>query len=486
MSSDDTDGLRLLRSCGCDVAAGEYVADVFDAARLTPAVDCLQLDVDPVRRLHRLAALRGPGPGRRTAGLRALRAVAARAGGRRRALAAPRRVVRRPRPARAPAGRRRAVGRRGPARRTRLPRPRHDAAPGRRSVAHRLTRRPLRRPEVTAGRGRARRFLGRAGTARESARRETAPMDTAALAELAEVARLVDGDEDLTDILQRLVGHAVSLVPGCSAAALTVSVPGGGLTAAVSDERVTACHDVQFREGGTGPARECLVHNEPRRVDDVDAETRWPEFQATARAHGLASCLALPLRTDQLPSGRPQPLRRPDRRLRRHHRGRGAPLRGSGRSRTGQRSPVPGEQRTGRAPAPRTHHARHRRAGARAVDEPAPTQQRAGPGPAAHGVPAEPPQDHRGGHRGPRRARPRTGLSGHAVERDTAPGAHEADAGGRLVTHVTCGRGYAGSLAGSGMLESRWRRVLIAEHRCDRLAGPTVRAAGRPRTSRWS
>ena len=46
VSSDHTDQLRLLRSwLGCDVAAGEYVADVFDAARLTPAVDCLQLDV---------------------------------------------------------------------------------------------------------------------------------------------------------------------------------------------------------------------------------------------------------------------------------------------------------------------------------------------------------------------------------------------------------------------------------------------------------
>ena len=127
-------------------------------------------------------------------------------------------------------------------------------------------------------------------------------MDAGALAELAEVARLVDGDEDLTAVLQRLVGSAISLVPGCSAAGLTVAVPGGGLTAAESDERVTACHDVQFREGGDGPARECLRHNEPRRVDDVDQEPRWPAFRSAARAHGFASCLALPLRTDRLPS----------------------------------------------------------------------------------------------------------------------------------------------------------------------------------------
>jgi GAF domain-containing protein len=127
-------------------------------------------------------------------------------------------------------------------------------------------------------------------------------VDTAALLELAQVARLADGDEDLTHVLHRLVGHAVSLVPGCTAAALTASVPGGGSTAAQSDDRVTACHDVQFREGGDGPARECLRYNEPRRVDDVDRESRWPAFRAAARSSGFASCLALPLRTDRLPS----------------------------------------------------------------------------------------------------------------------------------------------------------------------------------------
>jgi L-alanine-DL-glutamate epimerase-like enolase superfamily enzyme len=46
VSSDDSTGLELLRGVlTCDIAAGEYVADVHAAARLAPVVDCLQLDV---------------------------------------------------------------------------------------------------------------------------------------------------------------------------------------------------------------------------------------------------------------------------------------------------------------------------------------------------------------------------------------------------------------------------------------------------------
>jgi L-alanine-DL-glutamate epimerase-like enolase superfamily enzyme len=45
VSSDDIEGLALLRDAlRCDVAAGEYAADGYDAARLCPVVDCLQLD----------------------------------------------------------------------------------------------------------------------------------------------------------------------------------------------------------------------------------------------------------------------------------------------------------------------------------------------------------------------------------------------------------------------------------------------------------
>jgi L-alanine-DL-glutamate epimerase-like enolase superfamily enzyme len=46
VSSDDVDGLRVVRDAvRCDVAAGEYVAEMYDAAQLCPVVDCLQLDV---------------------------------------------------------------------------------------------------------------------------------------------------------------------------------------------------------------------------------------------------------------------------------------------------------------------------------------------------------------------------------------------------------------------------------------------------------
>ena len=45
VSSDDITGLAELRTVlRCDIAAGEYAADVYDMRTLLPVVDCLQLD----------------------------------------------------------------------------------------------------------------------------------------------------------------------------------------------------------------------------------------------------------------------------------------------------------------------------------------------------------------------------------------------------------------------------------------------------------
>jgi GAF domain-containing protein len=119
---------------------------------------------------------------------------------------------------------------------------------------------------------------------------------------LAAVARLEDGDEDPAHVLRRVAEQARDLVPGCTGACLTVVADGDGLTAAVTDERVGRCHAAQFREGGEGPAPETLRHGEPRHVQDLATEQRWPRFTEVARGLGFASCLCLPLLTDRTPA----------------------------------------------------------------------------------------------------------------------------------------------------------------------------------------
>ena len=119
---------------------------------------------------------------------------------------------------------------------------------------------------------------------------------------LAALARLQEGDEDPAHVLRRVAEQARDLVPGCTGAGLTVAADGSDLTAAVTDERVSRCHAAQFRDGGEGPARETLRHGEPRHVQDLATEQRWPRFTEVARGLGFASCLSLPLLTDRTPA----------------------------------------------------------------------------------------------------------------------------------------------------------------------------------------
>jgi hypothetical protein len=117
--------------------------------------------------------------------------------------------------------------------------------------------------------------------------------------ELADVARLQEGDVDPSATLRRIVDYATTLVAGCSGAGLTVLTADGDEVAATTDDRVERCHAVQFGDQGAGPAREAMRFREPRRSVDLEAETRWPRFVDTARAAGFRSCLALPLPSDR-------------------------------------------------------------------------------------------------------------------------------------------------------------------------------------------
>jgi len=119
---------------------------------------------------------------------------------------------------------------------------------------------------------------------------------------LAEVSRLLRQDEVADETLRRLTGLGAALVPGASAAAVTIATDRGALSFAASEPPLEDLHGLQF-SAGTGPVVEVLAYNEPRRVDDMAAEPRWPDFCRAAAAAGFGSLLALPLRTDQRPAG---------------------------------------------------------------------------------------------------------------------------------------------------------------------------------------
>jgi hypothetical protein len=91
---------------------------------------------------------------------------------------------------------------------------------------------------------------------------------------IAEVARLLESDDVTDEALRRLTDLGIELVPGGTAAGVTIAQAEGALAFAASDQRL---NELQFGSG-YGPVVETLRHNEPRRIDDVAKEPRWPAF----------------------------------------------------------------------------------------------------------------------------------------------------------------------------------------------------------------
>lgn len=118
--------------------------------------------------------------------------------------------------------------------------------------------------------------------------------------DLAEVGRLRD-DDDVTAVLRRLVERASRTIPGCDHAMVTVSLADNRLETVAGDETASLVHEPSDPRPWAGPIREAMLYREPRRVDDVDTETRWPGFRDRMTLAQFRSCLALPVPTQRHP-----------------------------------------------------------------------------------------------------------------------------------------------------------------------------------------
>jgi GAF domain-containing protein len=107
--------------------------------------------------------------------------------------------------------------------------------------------------------------------------------------ELAEVTRLVAAD-DFGSTMKRFVARIVATIPGCDDAIVTAR-------SATGVETVHSSRDLGFDPLVPGPIVEAVTFGEPRRLDDVTVDQRWPAFGVQLINAGYGSCLTLPLST---------------------------------------------------------------------------------------------------------------------------------------------------------------------------------------------
>lgn len=118
---------------------------------------------------------------------------------------------------------------------------------------------------------------------------------------IANMAELLLSEEDSDAVLRQLSELSLALIPGSAAAGLVVAGETSWSSAA-SEGSVAELHEEQLALGD-GPVAEAIRYGEARRIDDTEAEERWPTACAKMAAEGLRSCLVLPLRTERQPGG---------------------------------------------------------------------------------------------------------------------------------------------------------------------------------------
>ena len=108
------------------------------------------------------------------------------------------------------------------------------------------------------------------------------------------------GDTDLDGaLLARLEDVATMAchgVPGCDAAAISICLPGGVMTAAATTDAARRLVAVQY-DAGEGPCLRALQEGVIVHVDDLTTDPRWPSVGPAARAAGLRGVLSVPLRS---------------------------------------------------------------------------------------------------------------------------------------------------------------------------------------------
>lgn len=101
-------------------------------------------------------------------------------------------------------------------------------------------------------------------------------------------------DHDLSSVLDQVATGVRETIPVADAVSVTHIDGSEPKTVASTDELATVADYKQY-ELDTGPCLDCARTNEPQIVNDLSAETRWPDYVPFALDQGVRSSLSIPL-----------------------------------------------------------------------------------------------------------------------------------------------------------------------------------------------
>jgi GAF domain-containing protein len=111
---------------------------------------------------------------------------------------------------------------------------------------------------------------------------------------LRELSRVVLAERALEEVLGEITAIATRGIPGAEATSITLLRNDKAFTAAHDGEMALAADELQYAKG-YGPCMDAGRGGVLLRIDDVEAEERWPDYVAHAREVGVRSSLSVPL-----------------------------------------------------------------------------------------------------------------------------------------------------------------------------------------------
>ena len=114
-------------------------------------------------------------------------------------------------------------------------------------------------------------------------------------AQLSDLARSLEQEDDLQATLDAIVVAAVGTVPGAQHASISMVKDRRTVTTRSSTGELPRGTDQAQYEAGEGPCLETLYEQHSVQVPDMAGEKRWPEFSRRATALGAGSMLCVQL-----------------------------------------------------------------------------------------------------------------------------------------------------------------------------------------------